>query len=202
MRLHPLESVLWPQIDLAPKPVSNWSRTKLGPHRPATEKRIQADLVSSGVRNMTPIPPVDFTHISKSLMVRHPSDGPHINKRARFHGQPPTTSQTKYMGRGTPGPRKRKISILRIERERERRGKLRTNARNFPLLPRSLRFSNLISPSFPDPGVPLPTYWLEPCMVWHLSILPDVTCKPVATFAVGASRVLDQRERHGNLGEM
>lgn len=171
MRLHPLESVLWPQIDLAPKPVSNWSRTKLGPNRPATEKRIQADLVSSGlVRNMTPMPPVDFTHISKSLTVWDRWDKPHINLRATFHGQLPTTAQTKYMGRGTPGPRKRKLSNLRVGRERERRGKLRTNARNFPLLVRSLLFSILIFPSFSDPGVPLPMRWLEPCMVWRLSV--------------------------------
>ena len=68
---------------------------------------------------MTPIPPVEFSHTSKSLMVRDPWDGPQINLRARFHGQLPTTAQTKYMGRETPGPRKRKISNLRIERARE-----------------------------------------------------------------------------------
>ena len=87
----------------------------------------QIALPSSGLaRNKTRIPPVEFTHISKSLMVRDPWDGPQINLRARFHGQLPTMAQTKYMGRETPGPRKRKISYLRIERERERRGQLRT----------------------------------------------------------------------------
>ena len=198
MRLPPVESVLWSQIELAPKQVSTWSRTKLGTNRSATKKRIQSDLVSSGlVRSMTPIPPVEFTHISRSLMVRDPWDGPQINLRARFHGQLPTTAQTKYMGRGTPGPRNMKISNMRIERERQRKGKLRTNSGNFPLLSRSLRFSNLIFPSFSDPGVPLPM-----CSVWHLSVRLDVGCQPVAPLAVGASRVFYEREQHGNLGEM
>ena len=78
---------------------------------------MQADLASSGLaRNKTRTPPVEFTHISKSLMVRDPWDGPQINLRARFHGQLPTTAQTKYMGRETPGPRNRKISNFKLRR--------------------------------------------------------------------------------------